>query len=245
MVGPAPTQAPILMLLHEGLGSVGLWRDLPERLAAVTGAGVVVYSRQGYGASTPAELPRPLTYMQDEALQILPKVLDAIGFQRGLLIGHSDGASIATLYAGRTQDRRILGLSLIAPHFFVEDLSITSIRDAKAAYEAGDLRRKLERWHKDVDGAFRGWNDAWLDPEFRDWDISEVLGHIRVPIQIIQGSDDQFGTLRQIRVVEEECRCPVEVKILPAVGHSPHREAPAVTLSAIADFAKHILASAH
>ncbi|HEV2604672.1 MAG TPA: alpha/beta hydrolase [Microvirga sp.] len=241
MIGPAPDQAPTLVLLHEGLGSVGLWGDFPERLAAATGAGVFVYSRQGYGGSSPATLPRPLTYMQDEALEVLPQVLDAIGFRRGLLVGHSDGASIATLYAGGIQDHRIRGLSLIAPHFVVEDVSIASIAQAKVAYETGDLRQKLARWHKDVDGAFRGWNDAWLDPDFRRWDISEALAYVRVPVQIVQGANDQYGTLRQIEIAEEECYCPVDVTILPGIGHSPHRESPEAALKSIAEFANRIL----
>jgi pimeloyl-ACP methyl ester carboxylesterase len=241
MIGPAPDSAPTLVLLHEGLGSVGLWGDFPDRLAQATGTGVFVYSRQGYGASSPVPLPRPLTYMNPEALDVLPRVLERIGFRRGLLVGHSDGASIAALYAGGVQDHRIRGLSLIAPHFVVEDLSIASIAQAKVAYETGDLRQKLARWHKDVDGAFRGWNDAWLHPDFRNWDISESLAYIRVPVQIVQGEADQYGTMRQIAIAEEECYCPVDVTILPGVGHSPHREAPDAALRAIADFADRIL----
>ena len=245
MVGPAPAQAPTLVLLHEGLGSIALWRDFPERLAAATRTGVLAYSRAGYGASTPAALPRPLTYMHDEALDVLPRVLETAGIRRGLLVGHSDGASIAALHAGRVRDERIAGISLIAPHFFVEDVSVASIRDAKAAYETGGLREKLARWHGDVDCAFRGWCDAWLDPAFRDWDISDALADICVPIQIIQGSEDQYGTLRQIRAAEERCGCPPEVRILPGIGHSPHREAPDATLAAIADFVGRVLASSH
>ena len=186
-------------MLHEGLGSVGLWGDFPEKLQAATGAGVFVYSRAGYGASTPVKLPRPLDYMHIEALEVLPKLLDAIGFRRGLLLGHSDGASIAAIYAGSHQDHRVEGIALIAPHFFVEDISVASIAEIKTAYETTNLREKLARWHKDVDNAFYGWNGAWLDPEFRDWDISEYLAYIRVPVAIVQGADDQYGTMRRSR----------------------------------------------
>jgi pimeloyl-ACP methyl ester carboxylesterase len=241
MTGPAPGDAPTIVLLHEGLGSAGLWGDFPEKLAAATGAGVFAYSRAGYGASTPAALPRPVDYMHVEALDVLPKLLDTIGFRRGLLVGHSDGASIAAIYAGGVQDHRIRGLALIAPHFIVEDLSVKSIAEIKNLYETTDLRAKLARWHKDVDNAFHGWNEAWLNPKFRDWDISEYLAYIRVPVAIVQGADDHYGTIRQIEIAHEECYCPVDVSIITGAGHSPHREAPEATLNAIAEFARSIL----
>ncbi|MEA2757935.1 MAG: hypothetical protein QOH65_548 [Methylobacteriaceae bacterium] len=241
MIGPLPHEAPTLVLLHEGLGSVGQWGDFPDRLATATSAGVFVYSRAGYGQSSPVPLPRRLTYMHDEALDVLPKLLNAIGFRRGILIGHSDGASIATIYAGGVQDHRIRGLSLIAPHFVVEDVSIASIAAAKQTYASTDLRDKLARWHRHVDIAFRGWNEAWLDPEFRKWDISESLAYIRVPVQIVQGEADQYGTLRQIEIAQEECYCPVDVTVLPGIGHAPHREAPNRTLIAVSDFVNRIL----
>src|SRR6195952_3010621 len=158
MIGPQPADAPTIVMLHEGLGSAGLWGDFPDKLQATTGAGVFAYSRAGYGASAPAMLPRPVDYMHVEALEVLPKLLDAIGFQRGLLVGHSDGASIAAIYAGGVQDHRIRGLALIAPHFVVEDISVNSIAEIKVAYETTDLRVKLARWHLDVDNAFYGWN---------------------------------------------------------------------------------------
>jgi pimeloyl-ACP methyl ester carboxylesterase len=241
MIGPAPDAAPTIVMLHEGLGSAGQWGDFPEKLQAATGAGVFVYSRAGYGASTPVKLPRPLDYMHIEALQVLPKLLDAIGFRCGLLVGHSDGASIAAIYAGSRQDHRVQGLAMIAPHFVVEDISVTSIAEIKKAYETTELKAKLARWHKDVDNAFYGWNGAWLDPKFRSWDISEYLAYIRVPLAILQGSDDQYGTIRQIEIAQEECYCPVDVTIIPAAGHSPHREAPGATLNAISEFASRIL----
>jgi pimeloyl-ACP methyl ester carboxylesterase len=241
MIGPSPADAPTLVLLHEGLGSAKLWGEFPEKLAAATGCGVFVYSRAGYGASSPVPLPRPLDYMHVEALDVLPKLLAAIGFRRGLLVGHSDGASIAAIYAGGIQDHRIRGVALMAPHFIVEDISVASIAQIKTAYETTELRSRLARWHGDVDNAFYGWNAAWLDPKFRGWDISDYLAYIRVPVLIVQGADDHYGTLRQIEIAEAECYCPVEVAIMPGAGHSPHREAAEATLQTIADFARRIL----
>ncbi|MBI5131448.1 MAG: alpha/beta hydrolase [Rhodopseudomonas palustris] len=241
MIGPSSAEAPTLVLLHEGLGSVGLWGEFPDKLATATGAGVFVYSRAGYGQSSPAALPRKVDYMHREALDVLPRVLGAIGFQRGLLIGHSDGASIAAIYAGGVPDHRVRGITLMAPHFVVEDISVQSIAAIKQAYETTELRAKLAKWHRDVDNAFRGWNDAWLDPAFHAWDISDHLAYIRVPVQIVQGADDQYGTLKQIEIAEAECYCPVETLIIPGAGHSPHREAAETTLGAVADFADRIL----
>jgi pimeloyl-ACP methyl ester carboxylesterase len=237
MIGPSPESAATIVMLHEGLGSAGLWGDFPEKLQAATGAGVFVYSRAGYGHSTPVKLPRPIDYMHVEALDVLPKLLDKIGFRRGMLLGHSDGASIAAIYAGAHQDHRVQGLALIAPHFIVEDVSIASIAEIRTAYETTNLKEKLARWHKDVDNAFYGWNGAWLDPKFRDWDISEYLAYIRVPVAIVQGADDQYGTIRQIEIAQAECYCPVDVTILSGAGHSPHREAADATLAVISDFA--------
>ncbi|WP_375306696.1 alpha/beta hydrolase [Bradyrhizobium sp. A11] len=237
-LAPKAAAAPTIVMLHEGLGSVGLWGDFPEKLQQATGAGIFAYSRAGYGQSSPVALPRPLDYMQREALDVLPKLLDAIGFKRGLLLGHSDGASIATIYAGAHQDHRLNGLVLIAPHFIVEDISIESIAAIKTTFETTDLKAKLARWHKDVDNAFYGWNGAWLDPKFRDWDISEYLAYIRVPIMVVQGAADQYGTLRQAEIAREECYCPVDLNVIPNAGHSPHREAPAATLEAVEQFAR-------
>jgi len=241
MIGPAPDQAPTIVMLHEGLGSAGLWGDFPDKLQAATSACVFVYSRAGYGASSPVKLPRPLDYMHVEALEVLPKLLEAIGFRRGVLLGHSDGASIAAIYAGGIQDHRVRAVAMIAPHFIVEDVSVASIAEIRTAYETTDLKARLARWHRDVDNAFLGWNGAWLDPQFCDWDISDYLAYIRVPVAIIQGASDQYGTLRQIEVAREECYCPVEVTVLPGIGHAPHREAPAETLQALADFYRAIM----
>jgi pimeloyl-ACP methyl ester carboxylesterase len=236
-----PAAPPAIVMLHEGLGSAALWGDFPDRLAATTGVTAFAYSRAGYGASSSIALPRPLSYMHDEARSVLPPLLDAIGFRRGLLLGHSDGASIATLHAGGTEDHRVRGLVLIAPHFIVEEVGLAAIRAAKTAYEEGDLKPRLARWHKHVDAAFYGWNGAWLDPGFRAWDITEALAYVRVPIQIVQGDNDQYGTIRQVEIAQEECYCPVEVAMIAGAGHSPQREKADVTLTAISDFANRIL----
>jgi pimeloyl-ACP methyl ester carboxylesterase len=238
MIGPRPDAAPTIVMLHEGLGSVSTWGEFPQKLAARTGLGVLVYSRAGYGKSSTIALPRPLDYMQREAADVLPALLDAIGFSRGILLGHSDGASIAAQYAGSHQDHRLRGLVLMAPHFFVEPEGLAEIRNARTAYETTDLRGRLARHHADVDAAFRGWNEAWLDPKFSSaFDITDALAYIRVPMLVIQGEADRYGTLAQVRVCEEECYCPVETLVMPGTGHAPHREKPEETLSAFADFA--------
>jgi pimeloyl-ACP methyl ester carboxylesterase len=241
MIGPRPDEGPTLVLLHDGLGSVGRWRDFPDRLAAATGVGVFVYSRAGYGKSSPAKLPRPVGFMHEEARMVLPRLLEAIDFRRGLLVGHSDGASIAAIYAGSIQDHRVRGLVLIAPHFFTEDVGIAEIARTRDAYDNGDLRQKLARWHADVDNAFRGWNGIWLDQDFRKWDITDELAYIRVPILLVQGEDDQYGTVAQIAAAERECYCPVEVALLPKTRHAPHREAAEATLQATSEFLNRLL----
>jgi pimeloyl-ACP methyl ester carboxylesterase len=241
--GAAPERTPTLVLLHEGLGSLSMWRDFPAKLAQRTGYGVLVYSRPGYGKSDPVTLPRPLSYMHDEALEVLPQVLDQAGIKKTILIGHSDGASIATIYAGGQQDFRVRGLVLLAPHFFVEDISVKSIAAAKVAYETGDLRERLKRHHgSNVDVAFRGWNEAWLDPRFRDWRIDDYVAHVRVPILIVQGTDDQYGTLAQVQLAESDAYCPVEATILGRCGHSPQIDRPDETLAAIGEFVHRVLA---
>lgn len=245
MIGPRPNEAPTLVLLHEGLGCVGLWGDFPDRLAQATGAGVFVYSRAGYGRSSPQPLPWPVTFMHDEARDVLPRVLEAIGFRRGLLVGHSDGASIAAIYTGSIQDHRVRGLVLMAPHFFTEAMGLAEIAQVRASYGNGELRGKLARWHADPDNAFLGWADTWLKPEFRTWDITEELAYIRVPILIVQGDDDQYGTAAQFAAAERECYCPVEVALLPGAGHVPHRGAPDATLATVAGFINRLLRDHH
>jgi pimeloyl-ACP methyl ester carboxylesterase len=245
MIGPRPEAAPTIVMLHEGLGSAALWGAFPDKLAAATGTGVFAYSRAGYGKSTPGKLPRSVNFMHEEACEVLPRVLQAIGFQRGILFGHSDGASIATIYAGSIQDHHVRGLVLVAPHFFTEGMGIAEIKRARAAFAAGTLRDKLKRWHADVDCAFRSWSEPWLDPEFHKWDITEALAYIRVPILIVQGDDDQYGTIKQIEAAQRECFCPVETAVLPGIRHDPCREAPDLTLATTADFINRLLRDHH
>src|SRR3984893_17743006 len=183
--------------------------------------------------------------MHDEACTVLPRVLDAIGFQRGLLLGHSDGGSIATIYAGSVQDHRVRGLVLLAPHFFTEDMGLAEIERAGEAFASSPFRENLKRWHADVDCAFRSWSEPWLDPEFRKWDITEALGYIRVPILVVQGADDQYGTLKQVEAAEQECFCPVEAAVLPNVRHAPFREAPELALKIVVDFINRLLRDHH
>lgn len=234
--GPPPGEAPTIVMLHEGLGCLALWRDFPQKLAQATGFGVFVYSRAGYGKSEPAELPRPLDYMTVEATQILPEILDVIGFQYGVLLGHSDGATIAAIHAGSVEDFRVRGLVLIAPHFFTEPEGLASIAQAKGNYENGNLHAKLAKYHDDVDNAFRGWNDAWLDERFKDWNVTEVIDYLRVPVLAIQGVDDQYGTMAQINEIESRAYSPVDVEIIPDCGHAPHAEYPERTLAAVGEF---------
>jgi pimeloyl-ACP methyl ester carboxylesterase len=218
MIGPRPAEAPTLVLLHEGLGCVGLWGDFPEKLQQATGCGVFVYSRAGYGKSSPVKLPRPLSYMHDEARDTLPKLLDAIGFQRGLLIGHSDGASIALIHAAH---RPVSGLVLIAPHVFVEEICLQAIRATRESYLRGDLRELLARHHDDPDAAFWGWCDVWLDPVFVNWSLENEARRVSAPTLLIQGAEDPYGSLEQLARIEARARGYVERLVLDS-GHNPH-----------------------
>ncbi len=229
-----PGDEPALVLLHEGLGSVELWRGVPDALHAATGRRVVTYSRAGYGRSGPAVLPRPVSYMHDEADVVLPALLDGLAIERPVLVGHSDGASIALLHAGA--GRPVAGLVLLAPHVVVEDVSVTSIAAARDAYATTDLRDRLARYHDDVDATFRGWNDVWLSPAFRSWDITDRLPAIDAPVLVIQGEDDPYGTTRQVDLIAAGVHGRCEQLLLPGVGHAPHLEAPAEALAAITAF---------
>ncbi|MEM7056198.1 MAG: alpha/beta hydrolase [Pseudomonadota bacterium] len=234
--GPPPTDAPTLVLLHEGLGCVELWRDFPDRLAETTGFGVFSFSRQGYGRSDPCNLPRPIDYMECEADTVLRPVLDTAKIEKAVLIGHSDGASIAALYAGRSGDARVCGVGLIAPHFYVEDISIEAIRAARVAYETGDLKERLARYHVNVEAAFQGWNGAWLNPEFRDWDITGCLNAIKTPVLAIQGREDPYGTVAQVEVIADQMTAPATVHLLDQCGHAPHLEQADEALHLILEF---------
>ncbi|MFK7854752.1 MAG: alpha/beta fold hydrolase [Granulosicoccus sp.] len=234
--GPPPDKAATIVLLHEGLGCIDRWKDIPQKLVDVTGHGVFVYSRQGYGRSEPAELPRPVDYMTIEAVDVLPKVLDTIGFESGVLMGHSDGASIASIYLGTVIDKRVRGLILIAPHFFTEPQQLSAIRQTKDTYEQTNLREKLARYHDDVDKAFFGWNDAWLNPDFQDWNISDSIEYWRVPVLVLQGMQDKYGSIAQINEIENRIYAPLDVVLLENCQHSPHLEQTDITLNAIADY---------
>jgi len=235
--GPAPDKAPTIIFLHEGLGCVAMWKDFPARVAEATGFGALVYSRAGYGNSDPIELPRPVSFMHDDALVVLPEIIDALAIEQPVLFGHSDGASIALIYAGSINAGRVKALILEAPHVFVEDLGIQSITDAKQNFESGTLRSALERYHgHNVDCAFRGWNDVWLDPDFRSWNIESFLSGIKVPTLVIQGENDQYGTKRQFEAIQNGNSGAVETLLLADCGHSPHRDHPDEVLYAVTEF---------
>ncbi len=229
------------MFLHEGLGSVSLWKDVPARVAERTGCGIFVYSRRGYGASDALGAPREPDYMHREADVVLPALLDDARIERPILFGHSDGASIALLFAAAFPGRA-RALVLEAPHVFVEDLSVASIAAAKTAFETTDLRSKLARHHADAAGAFRGWNDIWLDERFRAWNIEDRLALVDVPVLVVQGEDDEYGTLAQIRSIEAHVR-DVTTVVLERCAHSPHRDRPDAVLDAVAAFVARVEAS--
>lgn len=232
---------PALILLHEGLGSAALWRDVPNVLARETGCAVVNYSRFGNGFSETLEQPRTPRYMHDEALVVLPDLLKQLGIEECILFGHSDGASIALIYAGSGFPVR--GLVLEAPHLFVEDLSVRSIAAARVRYETGDLRKRLARYHADIDRTFYGWNDIWLDGAFRDWNIEEYARRISAAVFAVQGENDEYGTLDQVRAIRAAVKGPVDELLVASAGHSPHRDRPDPVLSAIAAFVREIAAT--
>ena len=225
----------VLVFLHEGLGSMAQWKDFPELLVEETGCAAVVYSRYGYGRSDRLTEPNTVDYMHREALETLPDVLETLSIERPILVGHSDGASIALINAGarRSASHAIVAM---APHVFVEDITVESIAQAKVAFETTDLCTRLGRYHDDPVATFRGWNDVWLRPEFRAWNIERYLPAIEVPLLLIQGEDDRYGTLAQIDAVARQVRGPVRKLILSRCGHSPHLDRREATVRVIADF---------
>ncbi|HEU4556650.1 MAG TPA: alpha/beta hydrolase [Longimicrobium sp.] len=236
--GPPAGEAPTIVFLHEGLGSAGLWRGFPARLAEAVGCGALVYSRAGYGRSDRVELPRPIGFMHDEAV-VLGEVLDRLGIARHVLYGHSDGASIALIHAGSEPRPGLRGLVLEAPHVFAEPHGLASIAAIRDVYRTTGLRERLARHHgANVDVAFRGWNDVWLHPDFRAWNIEEYLPATRVPSLVIQGEDDEYGTWAQVESIERQFGGPVEVLGLRRCGHLPHREHPDAVLDAAATFVR-------
>jgi pimeloyl-ACP methyl ester carboxylesterase len=225
---------PTIVMLHEGLGSVSHWKDFPRVLAATTGAGVFLYSRYGHGSSDGLEEFRSVSYMHHEAQVVLPEILQKAGIERPLLLGHSDGASIAILYAG-TFPASPVGLILEAPHVFLEDITVSSIAQARVLYNETDLPQRLGRYHANVDSLFWGWNNIWLDPRFRDWNIESYLDSIRCPVLVLQGAEDEYGTRKQIEAIQR--RIPsAAASMLDDCKHAPHRDRPDATLSAIRRF---------
>ncbi len=235
--GPPPGEVPTLVFLHEGLGCVSMWRDFPARLAAATGCSALIYSRSGYGHSDSCSLPRPIHFMHDEAHDVLPKLLKLAGVQKCILIGHSDGGSIAIIYAGGVTEIPILGLITEAAHVFCEEISVQSIREARQIFKKGDLREKLRKYHGDnIDCAFWGWNDVWLHPDFRHWNIEEYVSGIKVPMLAIQGKNDEYGTPAQVESIAHHVGAGVEVLMVPNCGHCPHRDQEAVVFQAMKNF---------
>lgn len=226
--------APTIVMLHEGLGSIALWKDFPARVADTTGCAVLAYSRYGHGKSDHLAEKRPVEFMHHEGQVVLPSLLDQLGIREPILLGHSDGASICILCAG-TPAVRPRALILEAPHLFVEDLSIESITKIRTVYQTTDLPQKLGRYHDHVNETFWGWNDIWLDPVFRSWNIEDCLGAIACPTLVIQGENDEYGTLAQVKAIQR--RLPnTQTLILPKCGHSPHRDQPKPVLETISDF---------
>jgi pimeloyl-ACP methyl ester carboxylesterase len=225
---------PTIVMLHEGLGSVSHWKDFPRVLSAATGAGVFLYSRYGHGSSDGLEQLRSVSYMHHEAQVVLPEILQKAGIERPLLLGHSDGASIAILYAG-TFPASPVGLILEAPHVFLEDITVSNIAQARVLYSETDLPQRLGRYHANVDSLFWGWNNIWLDPRFRDWNIESYLDSIRCPVLVLQGAEDEYGTRKQIEAIQR--RIPsAAASMLDDCKHAPHRDRPDATLSAIRRF---------
>lgn len=238
--GPAPADAPTIVILHEGLGSVSTWRDFPARVAEMTGCGALVYARAGYGRSGPAPLPRPVGFMHDEA-EVLDEVLRAAGVREAVLFGHSDGASIALIHVARHPESCVRAVVAEAPHVFVEDCTVASIARLPERYRTTEMRAKLGRHHADADATFGGWTEVWLRPEFRAWSVVDLLPAIRVPVLVIQGAADEYGTMAQVDAVRAASGGSVEVLALPGLGHAPHAEHPDAVLSAAAEFIRGVV----
>jgi pimeloyl-ACP methyl ester carboxylesterase len=230
---------PTLVFLHEGLGCVGLWRDFPDAIAARLGARALIYSRFGYGHSDGLLARRTPRFMHEEALKVLPALLDQMGIDNPLLVGHSDGASIAIIHAAAAE-RPVSGLALMAPHVFVEQACVDGIAHVRDTYRSGPLKSRLAKYHAHVDDAFLGWADIWLESEFRQWSIEGLVGSVEAPMLLIQGLQDEYGTLEQLDRIEARARVPTERLVLERCGHSPHRDQEAVVADAIVTFARDV-----
>jgi pimeloyl-ACP methyl ester carboxylesterase len=231
---------PALVFLHEGLGSVELWRSYPEDVVARTGGEALVYSRYGHGWSDPLDAPRTPDFMHREGLVVLPELLDRLGFDRPILIGHSDGASIAIVHAGAGHD--VAGLILLAPHVYVEEISMSGLDAAWERFETTDLAAKMAKYHADPDRTFRGWGEIWRSPDFRSWNIEEYLPGISCPVLLIQGNQDEYGTVGQLASIERQVSGPVETVFLDECGHSPHLSRPDVVVDVTTEFVARMLA---
>lgn len=240
--GPAPDDAPTIVFLHEGLGSVSTWRDFPDALAAATGCGALVYSRAGYGRSDPVALPRPVRFMHDEA-EVLARVVERAGLRDVVLLGHSDGASIALIAAGRRAVPGLRALVLEAPHVFAEPCGLESIARIAETYRTTNLRARLERHHgENVDVAFWGWNRVWLDPEFRAWNLEEFIPGIQVPALVVQGENDEYGSWAHVESIQRSSGAPVQALAVPGCGHAPHAEQRETVLGAMVEFIRGVVA---
>jgi pimeloyl-ACP methyl ester carboxylesterase len=237
-VHASSADAPVMIFLHEGIGSLSMWKDFPSRVAHAAGCNALVYSRYGYGQSDALTASRHVDFMHDEALKALPELLDRLEVQRPILFGHSDGGSIALIHAGGS-GRPIAGVIAMAPHIVVEDISIRSIKAAKQTYETTDLKDRLGRYHAHPDSAFWGWNDIWLHPEFRNWNIEEFLPPIMCPILAIQGEDDEYGTMQQIDLIARFAS-DVDLFKLTDCRHSPHLDQPEAVIEAVTRFVDRI-----
>jgi pimeloyl-ACP methyl ester carboxylesterase len=235
-IGEARPGSPTLVFLHEGIGSIRQWRDFPAKVAAATGCRALVYDRYGYGQSDVlAEPRRTVRFMHDEALHALPDLLRSLAVEKALLVGHSDGASIALIHAGAGYD--VLGVVAMAPHVFIEPVCLTSIDKAAHTFENTDLAARLGRYHRDARKTFYGWADVWLDAEFKGWDIrDDYLPNIGCPVVAIQGHDDEYGTMAQLDAIKQQVKGPCELLKLERCGHAPFRDQPEKTLDAVVRF---------
>lgn len=225
-----------LVFLHEGLGSISMWRDFPAKVAVATGSSVLLYSRPGHGASDAALGPHEPDFMHREA-ERLARIIETVGFDDPILVGHRDGGSIALLYAARPE-ARLRGLVMLAPQVFVEDVTVQSIENARMRFETTDFKARLGRYHRDAEHTFRLWNDIWLAPAFRAWNIEPIISRVRAPMRVLQGRDDIYGTSAQHEAIARRATVEADVLVLSDCGHSPHRDRPATTCGAIAAFVR-------